>query len=138
MFHSEVCLSPNKSALLLSSFWLILPLSDSFFIRFFSHLPLGFGGRRCLVFPVFFFSFSPCLSIFCIYLGIPDSSVYSHKSFVFFGRVSDTLVCLGNRLEGPSRTAARGIGVKGEAAQNVDEGKEVVKRGMLNGRDKTP
>ncbi|CAF92764.1 unnamed protein product, partial [Tetraodon nigroviridis] len=39
--------------------------------------------------------------------------------------VSDTLVCLGNRLEGPSRTAARGIGVKGEAVQNVDEGKEV-------------
>lgn len=64
--------------------------------------------------------------------------VYSHKSFVFFGRVSDTLVCLGKRLEGPWRTAALGIGVKGKAARNVDEGKEVVKHGMLNRLDKTP
>lgn len=89
-------------------------------------------------FPLSFFPLSPCLWLFCIYPGIPDSSVYSHKSFVFFGKVSDTLACLGNWLEGPSRTAARGIGVKGEAARNVDEGKEVVKRGMLNRRDKTP
>lgn len=79
--------------------------------QFYSHLPLlhhsvfpmvptlGFG-RRCF-FLLSFFSLSPCLLLFCIYLGIPDSSVYSHKSFVFFGRVSDTLVCLGKRLEGP-------------------------------------
>lgn len=67
-----------------------------------------------------------------------NSLVYSHKSFVFFGRVSDTLVCLGNRLEGPSRTAAREIRIKGEAVRNADEGKEVVKWGMLNGWDKTP
>lgn len=37
---------------------------------------------------------------FYIYLGISDSSFYSHKSFVFFGKVSDTLLCLWNKQEG--------------------------------------
>lgn len=55
--------------------------------QFYSHLPLlhhsvspmvpkpGFGGTRCF-FPLSFFPLSPCPSLFCIYLGIPDSSVY--------------------------------------------------------------
>lgn len=34
------------------------------------------------------------------FVEIPDSPFYSHKSFVFFGRVSDTLGRLGNGPEG--------------------------------------
>lgn len=145
MFHSEVSV-PNRSALLLFSFWLVLPLSDSFFISFILislsciiqfltwSQSLGLEGEGVS----FFRSFFPFhLVSYLLHLSW-NSLVYSHKSFVFFGRVSDTLVCLGNRLEGPSRTAAREIGVKGEAVRNADEGKEVVKWGMLNGWDKTP
>lgn len=146
MFHSEVCLSPKQER---PSFVLFLARpSPQWFIlhQFYSHLPLlhhsvshmvpklGFGGRRCFFFPSFF-PFH--LVSYLLHLSW-NSLVYSHKSFVFFGRVSDTLVCLGNRLEVPSRTAAREIGVKGEAVRNADEGKEVVKWGMLNGWDKTP
>lgn len=71
------------------------------------------GKRRCFL--------SPSLSLFFVYPGSPDSRFYSHKSYVFFGKVSDTLLCLGNKLEGRP-----GIGGRGEAAQNVDEGREGV------------
>lgn len=37
----------------------------------------------------------------------PVPSFYSLRSFVIFGRVSDTLVCLGNRVEGPLRIHER-------------------------------
>lgn len=44
--------------------------------------------------------FSHFLALFHFLPGIPLPSFYSLRSFVIFGRVSDTLVCLGNRAEG--------------------------------------
>lgn len=55
----------------------------------------------------FFFSSPRLLSLFYCPLGIPNSLIYSLRSFVIFGRVSHTSVCLGNRSERPSRIVAR-------------------------------
>lgn len=67
------------------------------------------------------------LSHFYFLLGIAVPSFYSLRSFVIFGRVSDTLVCLGNRVEGPSRTAVQGGGDTRRVhvwTEKVDEGEE--------------
>lgn len=56
---------------------------------------------------LFFFSSPRLLSLFYCPLGIPNSLIYSLRSFVIFGRVSHTSVCLGNRSERPSRIVAR-------------------------------
>lgn len=70
------------------------------------------------------------LSLFRFLPGIPVPSFYSLRSFVIFGRVSDTLVCLGNRVEGKSRTAVRGSrDTRGSTRlKRVDEGEERVKK----------
>lgn len=59
---------------------------------------------------------------FCLFLnhflshfhlpGIPFPSLYSHRSFVIFGRVSDTLVCLGNRSGRRGRRSKGGEGTR--------------------------
>lgn len=43
--------------------------------------------------------FSHFFALFHFLPGIPFPSFDSLRSFVIFGRVSDTLVCLGNRAE---------------------------------------
>lgn len=63
------------------------------------------------------FSRSRCLA------GIPRPSFYSLWSFVIFGRVSDTLVCLGNRVEGKSGsgdTRGGGEGQEGMTGAHAD------------------
>lgn len=131
MFHSEACLSPNRSALLLSSFWLVLPLSDSFFISFiFSHhsaspmVPnLRFGGRRWVFFSSLLFSLSPCLSLFGIYLGIPDSSGFIPTSPSSSLVGCPTLWCVwGTGWRGRRGPRLEASEFKGEAARNVGEG----------------
>ncbi len=62
------------------------------------------------------------LSLFNFIPGIPVSSFYSLRSFVIFGRVSDTLVCLGNRVEGPSGIAVGGSKDTWEGARTDEEG----------------
>lgn len=81
MFHSEVFLSPNRSALLLSSFWLNLPLSDLFFISFilisfsciiqFLPIPKAWVWRE----KVFVLSFSP-FTLSLPLLHLPWNSVF--------------------------------------------------------------
>lgn len=72
-------------------------------------IPKGSAGRETVFVKKkrFLYCF---LSRFHFLPGIPVPSFYSLRSFVIFGRVSDTLVCLGNRVEGPSRIAVQGSG----------------------------
>lgn len=83
---------------------------------------VGLEGRRSLwkrrIFPLFLFL-----------PGIPVFSFYSLRSFVIFGRVSDTLVCLGNRVEGALRITVRG-------SEDTWEGAHVDEEGLMKGEEK--